>query len=251
MFELLIIGLCFLGVVGWVGIKCASGPWRVRRNRGKRLIGIMGNAGHGKDTIADMLVENFGFIKEAYAKPIKDVLKILFLFSDDQLYGHLKNTIDNRWGVSPRQVMQFFGTKVGREEFSKLMPHIGEEFWISHFRYRLSNLLELHKMDPANHTSNVVVADVRLADEAAFIKSRGGFVIKVHRPDAPELQIIDGEERKVASADVAKHRSETEMNSIHEDILILNNGTLTELKAKIDNIMLTIPHKRPKTPKAE
>jgi hypothetical protein len=65
-----------------------------------RGIVLFGVAGSGKDTIGNLLVErsHFGetqpaWRKEAFANPLKEMVKHAFGFSDDDLYGPSKN----RW----------------------------------------------------------------------------------------------------------------------------------------------------------
>ena len=48
---------------------------------------LAGNAGSGKDTVADILVKRFGAQKIAQADPLKRFCKKLCGFSDDQLWG--------------------------------------------------------------------------------------------------------------------------------------------------------------------
>ena len=58
------------------------------------IIGLSGKKRVGKDTVADYLVSKYGFIKYSFADPIKAVAKILFGFSENQLYGNNKEEID-------------------------------------------------------------------------------------------------------------------------------------------------------------
>lgn len=51
------------------------------------IIGITGYAGSGKDTVADILVRDHGFVKVAFADPLKRICKDLFAFTDAQLWG--------------------------------------------------------------------------------------------------------------------------------------------------------------------
>ena len=74
------------------------------------IIGLSGKKRVGKDTIADHLVKRHGFIKYSFADPIKDIAKVLFSFSDEQLYGNDKEKLDERWNIIPRDFYQKFGT---------------------------------------------------------------------------------------------------------------------------------------------
>lgn len=88
-------------------------------------IGICGRKFNGKDTLAEYLVKNHGYEQMAFAKPIKDISKILFGFNDEQLYGSKKEEIDERWNTTPRQMMQYIGTDMFRKD-----PGFGEHFWV-------------------------------------------------------------------------------------------------------------------------
>ena len=81
------------------------------------LIGITGKRGHGKTTAANVLIRDFGFIEYSFAKPLKEICKIMFRLTDEQVYGDykIKEKIDERIGRSPREILQLIGTEFGRE----------------------------------------------------------------------------------------------------------------------------------------
>lgn len=70
----------------------------------KMIIGLCGQAGVGKDTVADFLVKNHGFVKVALADPLKRICKEVFDFSDNQLWGPSseRNKPDSRYRREPR-----------------------------------------------------------------------------------------------------------------------------------------------------
>jgi len=177
------------------------------------LIGILGIKYSGKDTIADHLVNNYHFNKTTFAKPLKDICKILFCFSDDQLYGNKKDIIDKNWGITPRTVMQYIGTNIFRNDINKIIPNIKDNFWI--------NLMELK----FNSINNLVISDVRFQNEIDKIHEMNGIIIKVIRPN---LYNIDN------------HESEYGIDKLNGDFIIYNNGTLDHLYNNIDKIMINI-----------
>lgn len=66
-----------------------------------KLVGFLGQAGSGKDTAAQRLVDDHGFVKVAMADPMKRFAQNVFDFSDDQLWGdsEYRNLQDKRYGV--------------------------------------------------------------------------------------------------------------------------------------------------------
>lgn len=187
------------------------------------LIGIMGKKGSGKDTVSDYLVENYQFHKLAFAVPIKQVAQIMFDFTEQQLNGEFKETIDKRWGISPREVFQKLGTEFGQFDLPKYFPTLGEKvnrnFWVERLKIEYGKL-------PNN--SNVIVSDVRFNHEIEEIKKMGGTIIYIERND----RIWEKQD---------SHISEKEMETIDislVDIRIDNNNCKQQL---FDNINKLIP----------
>ena len=179
------------------------------------IIGILGTKSHGKDTIANYISDKYDFQKEAFANPLKDICKILFGFNENQLYGDSKEKIDKYWGVTPRHILQFVGTELFRREIGKIIPGIGDNFWIKSLEKKIESYSE----------DNVVISDIRFQNEVDMVHKLGGIVIKVFRENVlMEIEDI--------------HISELEVESItNYDLLIKNNGNIYQLYMKIDDIM--------------
>lgn len=133
----------------------------------RKIIGVAGLANSGKDTLADYIIanKNKSFSKYAFAKPIKDMMINCLGFSEEQCYNQeLKQTVDNFWGLSPREVMLLVGTKLFRENWRY-------DFWVK--------LMEKKIID--NPNQNMIISDVRFPNEAELIRQYGGKIIVVHR----------------------------------------------------------------------
>jgi len=170
------------------------------------LIGLIGYKQSGKDTFADYLVQTRNFKKQAFAEPVKQICQILFHLEPEQMYDPcLKEVVDKRWGLSPRQMMQKVGTDMVRNM-------LGNDFWVRHMDMRAS-------------TGNIVISDVRFRNEAEWVKDRGGVLIR----------IVDGGHH------CDHHPSETEQLSIKEDYVLTNkkNG-LEEFHQQIETIIKNI-----------
>lgn len=140
------------------------------------IIGLVGTKSAGKDTFADYFIhtysENTKIVKYAFATPLKKACKELFLLSDIQLSGTIeKETIDSRWGLSPRQMFQIVGTDFIRNG-------IDENFWLRHFEHWIDSQLSIELSD---RPSIVLVSDVRFQNEVNLIKEKGGIIIKINR----------------------------------------------------------------------
>jgi hypothetical protein len=177
-----------------------------------KIIGIIGKKRHGKDTIADYLVSNYGYIKVSFADTLKDVCRIVFGFSDKQLYSDEKEIIDDIWKILPRELFNFIGTDLMRNEFSKKFPHIGQDIWIL-------SLLNKIKQNP---DKKYVIPDIRFPNEYDNIKKLGGMFIKIHRPD------ID---------DNNNYESEKYTDILEANFTIINNSTIDNIHKEIDNIL--------------
>ena len=123
----------------------------------KKLIGIIGKKQSGKDTIADYLVQNKGFIKYSYAFPLKNGAMEIFGFTKEQVYGDLKEVVDPEWGVTPRKVLQIMGTELFQYDLQRHIPefaNIGRTIWVKRFSQWYKN----------NNDKDVVIADVWIID---------------------------------------------------------------------------------------
>lgn len=227
------------------------------------IIGVSGNAGSGKDTIADYLVERHGFKKVAFADPMKRFCKEVFDFSDEQLWGasEKRNAPDPRYPwrelvhcdeyhahhdpecitlqyLSPRHALQTLGTEWGRACY--------EDVWVDYALRVAQRLLDPEFHGPPRHvvsytsakgliygdypiTKGVVIPDLRFGNEIRAVRKAGGLLVRVRRSKL--------------TGKAAEHASETEMESIHDsefDASIDNSPgklSLEDLYQRIDSII--------------
>ena len=136
------------------------------------LIGFSGKKGSGKSFFADYLVNNKLFIKLSFASPLKEITKILFNLSDEDVKDPIKKELINpKFNASPRELMQWLGTDIMREEFNKKFDYSGS-IWIDSVKDKVKTLLDNNK--------DVVIDDVRFQNEVDMIHSLGGIVINLH-----------------------------------------------------------------------
>lgn len=207
------------------------------------IIGVAGFIGSGKDTIADYLITFKGFRRMSYAEPLKDAVASIFNWDRELLEGTTKysrewrDTVDTWWAerldikhLTPRWVLQQWGTEVGRRAFH-------DDIWIA----SIENKLRAMKDD-------IVISDCRFPNELKSIKRAGGITIRVSRGTNPEwydsaVAINKGyytsgyKEAKKVLEDYGIHASEYSSVGLDYDYYVENNGTIDELHRKVDLII--------------
>ena len=124
------------------------------------IYGFCGAAGSGKTYAADLLCKLIHDSKRhSFSTPLKDMLERTMGFTYEQLYGDKKEIIDDRYGKSPRQIMQTLGTEWGRN-----MVH--PDIWVIAINNQIDSR---EKVGATVH----IIDDVRFENEANYVRSRG------------------------------------------------------------------------------
>lgn len=176
------------------------------------IIGISGYARTGKDEIAKVLVEEFGFERLAFADKLRECVYALnpIVAYDWDLASpiYLSEVIDkygwdgvksSRYGIEVRRLLQRFGTEVGRNI-------LGENIWVD-ATFMVTDV-----------TKNYIVTDCRFRNEAMGILRQGGKMWRVNRPGV---------------GPVNDHISETGLDNFSFDAVIENDGALTDLAESV------------------
>lgn len=176
------------------------------------IIGLIGHARSGKDTVADYMVRWYGFRKMALADPLKRGCQEIFGWTDAQLYGPEKDMVDPQTGLKPREVMQFVGTELFRQAFAYKFPSIGPDLWVHRMKSRIQT-------QPG---CDWVLTDVRFENEARAVRELDGLIVRISHPP-------------VISA--AEHVSECEHQRIEADYTIYNERDLEYLCSQVHTMM--------------
>jgi len=196
------------------------------------IVGVAGRKRHGKDTVAEMLSEHWGFHRIAYADPLKQIAMDLWSLSHEQVFGDdtAKETIDPRWGLSGRQIMQRIGTEVVRSVHAETWTRKafdtiqrGCEGGSVMLYSPVTKQFERVEFEPS-FAQRWVLSDVRFPNEADAVKQHGGTIIKVVRP-------------ALLRVGYDEHSSEKSIDDIEEDHLIINDGPLELLYSRVKGII--------------
>jgi len=173
------------------------------------IIAICGAKRSGKDVLAKYLINKYKYEKLSFAEPLKKAVKELFNFNDIQVgidedngIGNEKEIIDERWGITPRKALQFFGTEIMQYKMNELIPNTNRDFF--------ANIL-VSRIIP---NKKYVISDLRFLHEYEKIKGLNIVVIKVVRDC---LIKTDNE-----------HISENEYKQIPCNIEVLNDGSIDD-----------------------
>lgn len=191
------------------------------------LIAITGKAGSGKDTIAKYLCEKYAKVyTEPFAKPLKLACAAAFgIPIEDFMDTETKELDNDAWGVSPRKIAQFVGTEMFRNTLSKLIPEIGNEFWVARMAYLLQGHILTEEGGQYDLSDTIVIPDLRFQNEYDMVCDWDGYVFHVIKEGIGEVGI----EGHVSEAGIVTNADNT--------WLINNNGTLEELYEEVERAL--------------
>lgn len=181
-----------------------------------RLVTVSGYATSGKDSVADILVEEFGWYKTYMSKPLEQALLTLnpwvpWTGGDPQTntywarYSELHARVgydESKKNPEVRRLLQTLGTEVGRKMF-------GEDTWL--------DIVDVEAQNKLASGINVVVTGVRYPNELAkFFRWSRSMSVWVDRPGV---------------GPVNDHSSDNTLTPDEFDVVCNNDGTLEDLRA--------------------
>jgi len=173
------------------------------------IIGLSGYARSGKDEVAKVLVEEFGFTRVAFADPIRNMLL------------EINPLVDGT--ISLQQMVSDYGWEVAKSfpEVRRLLQatgvsarnHISLDVWVT---------TAVKKMD----NKDIVVTDVRFRNEASILRSMSGS--QIWRIERPGTEAVNG------------HVSEHDLANWTFDEIFHNDGTLEDLRSLVKSHMVLL-----------
>lgn len=235
-----------------------------------KILGLLGNSGAGKDTLADYLVKEYRFVKVGLADPLKRICKEVYGFSDEQLWGpsEKRNEPDWRYPRSARAIGDPAETKewlLGLRETSE--PKAWLRFAAEHFltpRFALQALGTEWGRNCYNNTwidYGIRVAKELLFGYARYTAKDGLILTEKDVGICPGVVISDCRFRnefdaikKVSgmmvrikrpgyhgSVGIAGHASEEEQKTLPDNIfdwIVTNDGTIGDMFVFADKVFV-------------
>jgi hypothetical protein len=196
------------------------------------IIGLSGIQGAGKDTVGEILINEYGFVKLSFASALKDTISVLFGWSRDLLEGATeesriwRETVNEFWAektnipdFTPRKALQYIGTDL-------LRNHLCKDIWACIVE---SKIIQMTKLNP---NINIVITDCRFTNEFAILKKfDNARIVKVERDFLINPSILTQTHSQT-------HSSEVEWKDYPFDVILPNNGSIEELKDSIKNLII-------------
>lgn len=178
------------------------------------LIALTGYKRSGKDSLADALCSvSPKMVKAQPFAVFKEALGQWFGFDEEQMNGSRKEEIDLRWGFSPRQIFQVFGTEIMKTDLSHRLPLFGELTGKMVWAKVFANWFERQ-----DQSMDYVVADWRFPEEKMAMCGLDTKVVLV-RVESDRW-----------SHDADTHSSEAHVDTMTVDYVVHNNGSLEEVQ---------------------
>jgi len=178
----------------------------------KHVIGLMGIKESGKSTVAKILAEDHGF---AILEPGMQVMELLL--DIDPLIVHNGFVTKVGWVYQELGYLGFKANPEGRRLLQELGTRIRARdpyFWVNQ---QLSVI--------AGTEGHIVHASVRFENEARLVQGWEGQVWLIENPRVP---------------DHAEHESETAWRDIVPDRVIMNDGTLSDLRETVSDAIMKL-----------
>jgi hypothetical protein len=210
------------------------------------ILGIIGNIGCGKGAASEYLQSKHNFEHLSFADSLKYAVSAIFGWSFEMLKGatpesrEWREQIDPWWStrlqipdLTPRWILQQWGTEVGRRSFHS-------DIWVASLENKI-----------LSSDRNVVIDDCRFANEMDIIRKNGGSLVRINRGSLPEwynmaltqlkLQEVYGNDPNWDDTMAAEypevHVSEWGWVNQSFNYEVENNGTLEQLHTKLDFIV--------------
>jgi hypothetical protein len=225
------------------------------------LIGLVGHAGAGKDTVADHLCSEYQFARFSFAGRLKEIVSEVFsvplnhfndrelknaahprlhkstieAYSRNELDGLIIPILSDLLGVSENEIVRQRLNNIASTIFSTILPDtgcsprraaqlIGTEGFREQIRTTVWTDYAIRKAtDSVRDGQSAVISDVRFPDEMDAVRANGGLLWGIQR-NAVESH---------------NHASEQHIPDMLDkcDVLLVNNGTIDDVFRLVDRLL--------------
>lgn len=219
------------------------------------IIGISGNKRVGKDTVAKIISDNFDADRFALADPFKDIILYCSQYSSIKITKEQINGLNNydreqveNW--NPKDVLSLLNKcYISAQDSLEVtlgvnsdlrMDQVSKQFIENPKNFTIRKLLQLVGTDigvdiiskniwveltkrsmQKSSSKYKVITDLRQQHEFEFVKDQMGYIIHIERGDNQQVDY---------------HITERNLGLYNNDIIIHNEGSITDLKKQVLNL---------------
>lgn len=193
------------------------------------IIALTGKKRSGKDSFAAALVADHGFVRCAFADPIRSTLEQIdpWITPDDP--GEHATSSPVR--LHSMLAQHSWDDVKANAEVRRLLQQTGQA--VRAHRPSIWTDLLMTALDTLPQDQHVVVTDVRMRDEVDALRARGAHLVRIIRPSL----IAD-------SSAAGRHLTETQLDDVPMDSTIVNESDLTHLATAAARLVSTYDESR-------
>jgi len=225
------------------------------------IIALAGYARSGKDTAADMLfkyldsaladkygVKQYSIKKYRFADPIKDATaESLKYFIDESYHEDMSHTsvavntsvlhsvIDEYKNANSE--LAGINVRKAQQQIGSVFRNMNNNFFVDAMISRIKKDVETATkffsspvLQKRNHVTIIIIPDTRFVNEEKLLREEFGECYNLIRVDKPDI---------IAKAEAGEppynHESEKQIRMLNPDKVIMNDGSLDDLKLKVKN----------------
>ena len=171
-------------------------------------IALFGKMRSGKDTVGEILITQYGFQQYAFGREIGRIITEYF----PEAYKNGK----------PRHHYQFIG---------QMFRELDQDVWVKKVLQKVHSD-EFEKTVYSDEPLHAVITDGRQLNEAEKMREAGFLIVKVECDEDIRIDRIKASGDNF-SPEQLYHETELQVDLIHADVIIKNNGTLEELQIEV------------------
>ena len=183
-------------------------------------VAVVGEFASGKTTLANALIETYGFKRVSFAGRLKEIAAKVYgqgaPVEKTKEYEVFPLDWDDSGTLSGREILQRLGQSV--KELDRL-------FWV---RWLMNDI-----DGGAYGDGPFVTDDCRFTYEADALRERGFLIVRVMTPSKVRMQRYEMTYGRMPTMQEMTHPSETEVANIEWDILLDGTRTVAELAAEV------------------
>lgn len=184
------------------------------------IIGLLGHQGVGKNYLAEKILPKILPQKNTVVLAFADHFKIECISK----FGAEYDKVFGKKDFDTRKLLQRVGSEEGRDKY-------GTDIWIKH----LHNWI---KVLSSRGVERFIISDVRFENEAKWVKSINGKIIKINAPSRYRQRLeneTNGNEEKIQ--ELMNHSSEKNIDNIDIFDFLVNNDFNDDVESQLNKLL--------------